>query len=61
MFGIDTFEFDLNRHFLETATGTPTGYITNTSSGSSDYFLFSDSDSCSGYNSDQENTEDIKE
>lgn len=62
MFGMDSFEFDaiMNRHLFET-TVMASGYLTNASSGSStDYFLFSDSDSCSGYNSDQENS-NIKE
>lgn len=63
MFGMDNFEFDaiMNRHLFE-GTLMASGYLTTASSNSSsDYFLFSDtSDSCSGYNSDQENS-NIKE
>lgn len=64
MFNMDSFEFDamMSRHLFEQSIATPPGYLTNASSSSSDYFFFSeDSEDSCGYNSDQENTRDIKE
>uniref|UniRef100_A0A336M6H8 CSON012755 protein n=1 Tax=Culicoides sonorensis TaxID=179676 RepID=A0A336M6H8_CULSO len=64
MFNMDSFEFDamMSRHLFEQSSATPPGYLTNASSSSSDYFFFSeDSESSCGYNSDQENTREIKE
>lgn len=64
MFNMDSFEFDamMSRHLFEQSAATPPGYLTNASSSSSDYFFFSeDSESSCGYNSDQENTREVKE
>lgn len=57
MFSLEGFDFEtaMSRHLFDGPTNT------NGSSSSSDFFLCddtTDSDSCSGYNSDQENTEE---
>lgn len=59
MFSLDSFDFEsaMTRHLFD-------GPITTGSSSGSDFFMCddttTDSDSCSGYNSDQENNGDDK-